>query len=248
VAPTDDGETEDGAGSDHQALASVTYRRDGPAVLLLLPGAVRDGLLQQAGTAALMALTQHTDGVAHLVGDLVHALTERGQDGDHVLAEQLVAATGGPGTGRIPVPADLEMLADLLESDPMRSDGGHLDLATGEAWPQVAFDDSLTGFGDEEAGEDLDDSERWLPVPALDSREGWRDMRDFAVTCADPALAEDVLGAITGRGAFSRFRRALDDHPDHIRRWRDFREDRRTGRARSWLAHAGYDATPPRPL
>jgi hypothetical protein len=246
VARADDAGTEDG--SEHRALAAATYRRDGPAVLLLLPGAIRDGLLQQAGTAALMALTQNTDGVANLVGQLVHALAERNQDGDHVLAEQLAAATGGPATGRVPVPADLEMLADLLEGDPTLSDGGYLDLATGDAWPRVAFDDGVTAPATKMAARTSTTPQRWLPVPTLRSRDGWRDMRDFAAVCADPALADNLLDAITGRGAFSRFRRTLEDHPEHIRRWLDFRDDRRTGRARSWLAHAGYDATPPRPV
>jgi hypothetical protein len=44
------------------------------------------------------------------------------------LAEQLMALTGGPHTGRWAVPAELDDLADLLEAGLDQGSGGLLDL------------------------------------------------------------------------------------------------------------------------
>jgi hypothetical protein len=68
-------------------------------------------------------------------------------------------------------------------------------------------------------GEDLDleDDQPWLGVPNLGSPEG-------------------LLDAIDGRGAFSRFRRVLDEHPETLPGWYAVRAERRAGRARAWLA------------
>jgi hypothetical protein len=195
-------------------------------------------LLQHAGDGLLIAVAQEVEGAADLVPGLVQALAERGADGDAVLAEQLFAATIGPPTGRQPLAVDLEMLIDVLEGDLEYGYGGYLDLTTGMAWPEMALKDNPP---DDLEELDLDD-ERWLFLPNLGSHEAWRDMRDFAAEQSDPVMAERLLDAIDGRGAFSRFRRALDRHPEHISAWRAFSDDRRLGRARSWLADAGYDA------
>ena len=58
----------------------------------------------------------------------------------------------------------------LLEGDPAES-GGRIDLSTGECRP--AFIDELGPGRGAVVG---DDPERWLYVPALGSRAGYRDM------------------------------------------------------------------------
>jgi Uncharacterised protein family (UPF0158) len=218
------------------ALAGATARQDGPAIMAVLVGHDPGPLLQHAGAGLLVALAQQVEGAADLVPGLVEALAQRGADGDTVLAEQLLAATSGPPTGREPLAVDLEMLIDVLEGDLNYGYGGFLDLTTGIAWPEMAL------TNDRPDDLDLEDPEKWLVLPHLGSHEAWRDMRDFAVEQNDPALAELLLDAIDGRGAFSRFRRVLDRHPEQISAWRAFSDDRRVGRARSWLADAGYDA------
>jgi len=50
--------------------------------------------------------------------------------------------------------------------------------------------------------------------------------------------------AITGRGAFRRFKDVIDRWPDEIERWRVFSDERRMGRAREWLAAHGYRPAP----
>lgn len=57
----------------------------------------------------------------------------------------------------------------VLEGDPVQ--GGRIDLATGEVWPQAALDYA------EEVGDvtgEVDDPERWLWVDSEGSREGYR--------------------------------------------------------------------------
>ena len=90
--------------------------------------------------------------------------------------------------------------------------------------------------GDEEDAPRPDlDPDRWLGVPNVGSREAWHDMAGFIATVDDRVVADRLTDAIDGRGAFSRFRRELDRHPELIGRWRAFSAECRVGRARSWL-------------
>ena len=65
-------------------------------------------------------------------------------------------------------------------------------------------------------------------------------MGDFIATLDDPAVADRLSIAIDGKGAFRRFRDLLDRWPDVATRWYAFSDDRHIGRARAWLADAGY--------
>ena len=110
----------------------------------------------------------------------------------------------------------------------------------GLPWPQQLFDD-----GDPELIGDPDsDPDGWLWVDPEGSRPGWQDMADFATMIEDAAASTDLTRAIEGRGAFRRFQQALDRHDQYRAAWRVHTSERRTGRARAWLADAGYDALP----
>ena len=50
--------------------------------------------------------------------------------------------------------------------------------------------------------------------------------------------------AIQGRGAFRRSKDVLARWSDELDRWYAFSEDRQRGRARAWLADAGYRVAP----
>lgn len=131
---------------------------------------------------------------------------------------------------------DLEQIADLLEAKP--EDGpGRLDLTNGEAWPEFAFDN------DDNLDHDEDD-DRWLVIWPEGSREGYRDMQLFAQTRDDPALCRELLDALDRPSPFRRFKHALADLPAERAQWQDFSTHRRKGRARVWLANAGYRALP----
>ena len=201
-----------------------------------IPPALRVGLVHECGGAALLLLAEDGAAGQTIAQELVGQLQQRDWDGDQVLADLLTSATGGPPTGRPALKVDLDALADV------RSDatGGWLDLREGLCWPQEVFDDA-----DPEIAGDPDESpDRWLEVDSEGSRPGWQDMSDFVETLDDPAAVADLTTAIHGTGAFRRFQQALDRHEEYRAAWRVHTSERRTARARAWLAESGYDAVP----
>jgi hypothetical protein len=200
----------------------------------------------------LAALEQRSDGAAEAARRMVPALRGRNWDGDDVLADQLDAfLEGGAIPGLRPLPVDLEELACILEGDPAYG-GGRIDLETGEIWPAPAVDYAREiGQEDEDESEDPD---RWLWVHCEGSRDGYRDMERFIGTVRDPGRADRLDIAVSGRGAFRRFKDVLARWPAELERWYAFSAERQRGRARAWLADAGYyvrkgpppDTEPPR--
>ena len=224
------------------ALRAALYRGDGPAVVDVLRGVgADDDLLQLAGDGLIAAVMQRVDGAAELTRGLVVGLRQRGWEGDEELADQLEAQLGGgPAAMLRALPVDLEELAGILEGDSL-SIGGRIDIRTGEVWPQAAIEYALeTG----EENEETADPERWLPVHGEGSREGYRDMELFIASVEDAGRAERLAIAIKGRGAFRRFKDELARWPGELERWHALSEERQRGRARSWLAAAGYRVLP----
>jgi hypothetical protein len=195
-----------------------------------------------AGDGLIGALMERVDGAPELARNLVVGLRRRDWIGDDELADQLDALLGSaPAPMLRALPVDLDELAGILEGDPLTS-GGRIDLRTGEVWPQAAIEYALeTGEEDEDA---LDDPERWLLVDGEGSWAGYRDMELFISCVEQPDRAERLARAIEGRGAFGRFKDELARSPGELERWYALAEERQRGRARSWLAAAGYWAVP----
>jgi len=217
------------------AVSSSVVRRDPLAAGAAVPAAVREGLLQTAGPAALLALQSSPAG--REVEALLDGLRDRGWTGDDVLIELLTAAATGTETGRAQLPVELEMLGDVLNDQR----GGYLDLTTGTVWPAELVDD-----GQVEGLEPFEDAdpELWLDVPGEGSRDAYRDMADFTAELTDERVRGDLSAALEGKGAFRRFQDALNRHETYRVHWRVFSTERRSGRARAWLADQGYDAVP----
>lgn len=218
------------ARGDHADLVTALARDPWPADSLQLIG---DGLLA--------AVRDGADGSADLTHACVTALRERGWAGDGELAEALDAALDrGPTPMLQPLPVDLEELSMILEGDPVQG-GGRIDLRAGEVWPQSAIEYA------EEVGEidEDDDPGRWLWVHCEGSHDAYRDMEWFIDDLDDTEFADLLARAISGRGAFRRFKDTLSERPDLMTRWYAFSNDRQRGRARSWLAAEGYTPTPP---
>lgn len=77
--------------------------------------------------------------------------------------------------------------------------------------------------------------ERFVAVPQVESGEAYRDMEDFITTIRNPRLRELLDVAITGRGAFRRFKDVLYNYPHEEKRWFAFKEARMVERVREWL-------------
>jgi hypothetical protein len=212
--------------------------KDDPVIVdITRPGMPENGL-QTLGDWVLAALEQHADSAASAARAMVAALRERDWEGDVELADQLDALlASGVIPDLRPLPLDLEQLSGILEGDPMNGNG-RIDLRTGDVWPEPAFD--YGGVIREEDEEDEEDEERWLRVRCDGSRDGYRDMERFIGTVRDPVRADLLDVAITGRGAFRRFRDVLERWPEEVERWHAFSTERERGRARAWLAAAGY--------
>ena len=65
-------------------------------------------------------------------------------------------------------------------------------------------------------------------------------MESFINDLTDEDFTDQLARAISGRGAFRRFKDRLSERPESMTRWHAFSNDRQRGRARSWLAHEGY--------
>lgn len=220
-------------------LRSLVYQGDGPGLVAVLrqePWPADS--LQLIGDGLLAAIRDDTGGSAELARTCINALVERSWEGDRELVEALEAALGdGPTPMLRRLPVDLEELSMILEGDPVQG-GGRVDLTTGEVWPQSALEYA------EETGEEVDeDPDRWLSVDCEGSHASYQDMVWFIEDLDDTYFAHRLARAISGRGAFRRFKDALSDRPGLMTRWHAFANDRQRGRARSWLAAEGYTPT-----
>jgi hypothetical protein len=137
-----------------------------------------------------------------------------------------------------PLAVDLELLSEILEGDPMTT-GGAVDLRTGEVWPRGTIEYADEG-GDDIGAPDFEDGERFLWVHGEGSRDGYRDMVSFLATVDDDDRVDQLGTALQGRGAFRRFKNVLARWPGELDRWFEFSVERKRGRARAWLADAGY--------
>jgi hypothetical protein len=225
-------------------LRGAVRTGNGPAVVAHVGrGPMPEEPLQLIGDGLLAALAQGVDGADDLAGDCLNALRQRDWYGDDTLADQLAAALGeGPTPMLRPLPVPLDELADILEGDPMLG-GGRIDLRTGEVWHRAVIEYEQE-MGNEDPDED-EDPDRWLYIECEGSRYGYRDMEMFIGTLSNEDRADRLEIAIQGRGAFRRFRDVLARWPDELDRWYAFSEDRQRGRAREWLAAAGYRPTIP---
>ncbi len=218
-----------------RALRIAAGAGDGAAVVALTRD-FPDECLQEVGTALLRSAIQQALGAAEVIGACSVALRSRRWAGDEELARELDGILGaGPGSDLVPVNVALDDLGEALQG-PAGSDRAIVDLETGQVWTAEAIEYSLDAGLDDVPVDP--DGHRWIevwPVP-----HGFDDMRAFTATVADPALAEMLERATSGPKSYRRFRDLLERSPSEASRWHAFSDDRQLGRARAWLAAAGY--------
>ena len=216
-------------------LRVAVAQHDAAAIAELLDEHMPDDGLQHAGDAVLCALATDPNAAREVAARLVDALRLRFWDGDEELADAIEVALGRRPATLAPLEIDLDLFADALTEPP--GSVGYLDLSSGFVITEAMRDYSDP---DDDSDSDFDDPDRWLAVPGEGSDEPYRDMRHFIATVTDPRLAQRLSDAIDGRGAFRRFYNVIATAPDEHTRWQRHSDDARLGRARSWLAHSGY--------
>ncbi len=218
------------AEAEKQLYAAV-FRGDGSAVVEVVRTRLPLEILQLAGDGLLDAVAEGAPGATELAAQCAAALQDRAWTGDKELRDQLLAILNQGATPMLrPLAVDLDQLADLLERDP-RQGGGWIDLETGDCWPELA------DYGE---NEDDEDDGRRLYVDCRGSHDSYRDMERFIETADDPAIVDRLEIAINGKGAFRRFKDVLSRWPEELQRYFQFSAERKRGRARAWLAEAGY--------
>jgi len=74
----------------------------------------------------------------------------------------------------------------------------------------------------------------WITAPNRSSHEDYRIMERFCIECCEHDLQDELLSAITGRGAFGRFKDII--HQNGLQDgWHEFRRRVLTEDAKSWL-------------
>lgn len=222
---------------DLRETAGAIARQDAPAYLEAVTGREIDDALQQIAGGIPMALEQVREDAESLALAIHDRLMVRQGPGDAILAEDLLARVRGRSLPGRELRIDLDMLASLLHSDPARSEGGLVDLRTGETYPAEVLDPAVSGI---ELAID-DEPDRWLAVEPIGPREGWNDMALFTESQRDPVVHERLVRAIEGRGAFRRFRDQVG-RAGLMSAWNPFSTDREIGRAREFLAERGIRA------
>jgi hypothetical protein len=196
-----------------------------------------EAALQQVGAGLLKtyraAISAEQASLSPVLISMQQRLQRRGWDGDDLLAAEMLTELRAEQPKGKPLPIDLDELSTTMADHSDYPGGGYLNLETGEVVPAALTDAALVG---EDAAVDIEEGD-WEHL-VDDSHEGWQDMADFAATIEDPRIRETLEDAIQGKGAFSRFRRAIY-RADLAEDWYCFADDRRWGRARQELADLG---------
>lgn len=157
--------------------------------------------------------------------------------------------------GRKKLKVDLSEFVFEMELGDNMERSGYLDTETGEIIDmpddimravEDGKNESASVEWDEELAETADkilsdEKSRFLPIPKRESHEGYEIMVSFAETVTNKGLKEKLSVALDGKGAFRRFRSALDQHPGELERWYTFKDDWMRGEAIQWLFDHGIE-------
>lgn len=139
-----------------------------------------------------------------------------------------------------PEAVDLEELRHALD-DHTAGTTWWIERSTGQIRPHVADVDPEP---EPDPGESGPGESGWVRIRPTESYESYRDMAEF-VAAVHHRRASDLLDrAISGRGAFRRFKDTLFEFPELRGQWFRFRDARSRRRALLWLATAGLVTGP----
>ncbi len=126
---------------------------------------------------------------------------------------------------------DLDGLCHALEDHSYQSTWW-FDPQTGEVEPTSSAEP-------EKEAEEGEEDRGLILVEPISSRESYQDMEDFVVRVPDPRARELLQRAISGRGAFRRFKDTLLEFPAIRDAWFKFHDSRMMRRAIEWLEDEG---------
>ena len=221
---------------DLRRVRVAGHERSTKALTDTIAGVRLDPALQQVGTVLLMlwraASATDRRRLEPFAVALITRLDFRRFEGDDILREELLASLQGRSLEGEVLAVDLDELVTDMGS---RSDepGAYLNSRTGEVVPAFLTAEANVG---EDGAVDVE-SEEWLFL-VDDGESGWSDMAQFVECMPEGAVRDRLADAIEGRGAFSRFRRAVEA-ADLGDEWHAFSEDLKWGRARAELARLG---------
>lgn len=134
---------------------------------------------------------------------------------------------------------DLAMESRGDDYSGMRS---YLDRETGEVLT-VSNDDAYDD-PDPEVSERIDEEPaRYAEIPALDSRESYRELVRFAESIDEEDIRDQLEVAMAGgRGVFGRFHHVIGKYPDLRERWHAVERENRARRMRDWFEEEGIEA------
>ncbi len=144
-------------------------------------------------------------------------------------------------------------LREVAEEMEVCTEGCHsfLNLRTGELYggpddclaaAEKDSDEQLLGWEQEIVARlrEVLASADWIALPRRDTIEDYRIMESFCLEQADGEAQEDLLEVIEGRGAFSRFKKAI--HQWGIQEdWYRYRSEATLREAAAWLKSRGIE-------
>ena len=126
-------------------------------------------------------------------------------------------------------------LDDLCDAYEMNSEeiSHYLDVNTGEIL--IRMDPLLTGYKDEDLEEELEDEERYLELPTMESRDAYGLMVELVETVTSTELRDRLNAALNGRKPFRTFKDVLYDFPEERERWFRFEREVHKRNILRWL-------------
>jgi Uncharacterised protein family (UPF0158) len=90
-------------------------------------------------------------------------------------------------------------------------------------------------------------SDRYVRIPERQSADGYAAMKEFAAGLEDGELRGALLGILDGKGAFRKFKKALEPYPHERKQWHKFNARLAREEIELWLKSLGIAFSPGRP-
>jgi hypothetical protein len=130
------------------------------------------------------------------------------------------------------VTVSLDALCDAFEMN-SKEISHYLDINAGKLL--MRMDPLLTGYKDEELEEELEDEDRYIELPTIESNDAYELMIEFMKTVTSTELRGRLNTALTGRKPFRAFKDVLYDFPENRENWFKFERESHRNEIVKWL-------------